>query len=81
MNGLTTLTAVAAMLRTRANGPHHKRNGVMTHNQFIPRCLKVIGMSLFSRGEIPGKWRVPLLRLARERGVTLSEDELSDEET
>ena len=28
------------------------------------------------RGGVPGKWHLPLLRLARERGVELSEDEL-----
>ena len=28
------------------------------------------------RGGIPGKWHLPLMRLAREQGVELSEDEL-----
>ena len=28
------------------------------------------------RGGIPGKWHLPLLRFARERGVELSDDEL-----
>ncbi len=30
-----------------------------------------------ARGGIPGKWHLPLLRLARERDIELSEDELS----
>ena len=29
-----------------------------------------------TRDGVPGKWHLPLLRLARERGVELSEDEL-----
>ena len=29
------------------------------------------------RGGVPGKWHLPLLRLARERNIELSEDELS----
>jgi hypothetical protein len=29
-----------------------------------------------ARGGIPGKWHLPLLRLARERGVELSDEEL-----
>ncbi len=30
------------------------------------------------RGGIPGKWHLALMRLAREQGVELSEDELLD---
>lgn len=48
----------------------------------IKECGAIAGVSpeamkkWFQRGGVPGKWHLPLLRVARENEIALSEDDL-----